>query len=513
MTHPPPPSLLPPARRPFEGAAAISVLLPSPVPGLDPEEVELLELLPRRIAEEATALSRELGAPIIVVPTPPRHGPVWLIGPRALNPHLAARVPSPVRRPRLTLDRQRGLLISDAPDLDGVLETFAGLRSLARLGGGTIELGPAPSLDDALRRVLVEVHDSWAGRHLRPVRWAELSAPHVRRVRGGSTPSSALRAMQAWLAELDDFHTWIRPVGLQLVLPYGAAVVRGEVVLTHVLPWTAGYAAGARPGWRLVGEDVRGVWSTTPAAAHSKPMLVARRLLSGPAGERRHLEARGPGGAWARWTEVFTPPTGAPVDWTILPSGHGYLWIGAWVPGFGVEDAIEEAMVALQRCDRLIVDLRGNAGGRLWMAHAFRDRFLPDRRICGTIRHTEPGGRLGPPEALWGEPSTATRWTRRVRFLTSPLSYSSSEDALLGLAGLPNVQVVGEPSGGGSGRNRRLRLLPGWRLTIATAITYDARGRPVEGQGIPVDRLVNVRRDRPDGSDPVLHAADTLPWG
>lgn len=146
------------------------------------------------------------------------------------------------------------------------------------------------------------------------------------------------------------------------------------------------------------------------------------------------------------------------------------------------------------------------------MAHALRDRFLPDRRVCGYVRHTEPGRRLGPWEPLWGEPSEATRWDGPARFLTSPLSYSASEDAILGLQGLPHVQVVGEPSGGGSGRNRRLRLLPGWRLTISTGITWDARGRRVERLGVPVDVPVTVDRAHPDGSDPVLAAAEAMAW-
>jgi hypothetical protein len=35
-----------------------------------------------------------------------------------------------------------------------------------------------------------------------------------------------------------------------------------------------------------------------------------------------------------------------------------------------------------------------------------------------------------------------------------------------------------------------LRLVPGWRLTISTALTYDLRGHCIEGNGIPVDVTV-----------------------
>ena len=47
--------------------------------------------------------------------------------------------------------------------------------------------------------------------------------------------------------------------------------------------------------------------------------------------------------------------------------------------------------------------------------------------------------------------------------------------------------VVGERTGGGSGRPRALRPLPGWTLTVSTALTFDRAGRCVAGSGIPVD--------------------------
>ena len=278
--------------------------------------------------------------------------------------------------------------------------------------------------------------------------------------------------------------------------------------ITHAQPWTAGYQAGLRPGWRLVGEAVDNVWAATPGATHSRPSWVARRLLSGSAGTERELEARGPNGEWARWREPFEVPTGPPAAWWRRPSGTGVLWIGAWVPGFGVEEVIEEAITELQKSNRLIVDLRGNSGGRLHMATAFRDRFIEKPRTIGYIRTTEPGGRLGASRSLTASPSEDTRWPHPVRFLTNPLTYSSSEDAMPGLQGQPQVQVWGEPSGGGSGRVRKMRLLPGWRLTISSALTYDVRGHCVEGAGIPVDHPFTIDPHESKGDDPLMEAAD-----
>jgi carboxyl-terminal processing protease len=146
------------------------------------------------------------------------------------------------------------------------------------------------------------------------------------------------------------------------------------------------------------------------------------------------------------------------------------------------------------------------------MATTFRDRFLRERTRMGAVRYTLPGLQLGPPEPVWGEPADGLRWEGRVRFLTSPLTFSASEDAMLGLQGLDHVQLVGQPTGGGSGRLRRLPLLPGWRLTITGALCYDREGRCIEGVGLPVDVPVRLDRAPETGTDLGLLAAESAPW-
>lgn len=191
-----------------------------------------------------------------------------------------------------------------------------------------------------------------------------------------------------------------------------------------------------------------------------------------------------------------------------MPSGNGYIRIRAWLLGKNLEERIDEAFAQLRSCHALIVDLRGNPGGNLLMGHAFRNRFLRKAGTVGFIQTTLPDGTLGPKEPIHGEPSQLLqqRWPKPVRFLTDAMTYSASEDAMLGLQGLDHVQVFGEPSGGGSGRMRLIRLLPGWRLTISTALTFDVRAHCIEGKGIPVD--IAVARSLELGRDAVLEAAD-----
>ncbi len=135
-----------------------------------------------------------------------------------------------------------------------------------------------------------------------------------------------------------------------------------------------------------------------------------------------------------------------------------------------------------------MLDLRGNTGGNLMLATQTRDRFLRERTLLGTIRFTRGDGRLAAPVEMWAEPSTErVRWGGELVVLTDVMTYSASEDFLLGLQGLPHVTVIGQRSGGGSGRPRTIRLLDDVAITISTALTYDRAGTCIENHGVPVD--------------------------
>jgi carboxyl-terminal processing protease len=189
------------------------------------------------------------------------------------------------------------------------------------------------------------------------------------------------------------------------------------------------------------------------------------------------------------WEEApASLPEGPLVTWRRLEGGAGYLRIAVWAAGRGVDEAVDEALAELAGCKPLVLDLRGNPGGNLVLASRTRARFLREETALGEIRYSAGGGRLSEPFPLRADPAPPEqRWPGRLVVLTDPLTFSASEDFLLGLQGLEHVTVVGEPSGGGSGRARALRLLPGWTLTVSTALTYDRAGRCVEGSGIPVD--------------------------
>jgi len=442
------------------------------------------------------ALERELGAPLVWSPEDPGTGPRWLIGPMHAHGGAVCEVPT------LTIDRGRQLLISDGLDLGGVYETFGLLRAVHRLPDGSHPVRDCADATELVERIAVAVADTWPSFRLRGVDWATSCARWGPEVRRASNPIAVARR---WLATLGDAHTAVRRSQRNLGLPYAVHATEERAVLWGVPEGSAGWRAGARPGMRLVGEPLAEVWAQTGASPHQRPWLVGRRLLEGPA-EERPVEVRGRDGRAIRWSEPRVDLLAQPlVHSRRLASGAGYLKLDAFWPS--AEPELDAALEGLRGVEGLIIDLRGNGGGHVAMAYRLRDRFLRGPTTLGTLRYTLPGGGLGPEEVLRGEPAEPSRrWPGPVRFLVDALTFSAAEDCLLGLQGLDHVEVIGEPTGGGSGRVRSLRLLPGWRLTVSSALTWDRRRRCIEGAGLPVDRRVVASL----GEDRALEVADRL---
>ncbi len=443
---------------------------------------------------ERAGFEAELGGAVEFSTVDPSSGPRWLL---ELDPlHDAS--------PTTSWEPGGATIVSTAKDVDGLFEALNLWRTVRR-EGRMFAAADCGTLEEAIARIVVEVADTYPAFALRGLDWEAICARHPDEVRRAADP---LAAIQTWLAELEDAHTWAWPGHANL--PYAVRVAADAVQFTHVPSESAAYDVGVRPGWRLsaLDEDVpdgRGWLARTAAPPHSRPALAGRRLLAGPPGITRRLTATDRAGRSVSWDEEPAEGPPAPVvSWRRLGSDKGYLRIAAWTGE--VDDAVDAALHELRGCETLILDLRRNPGGSLVAASRTRDRFLRRRTTLGSIRYSVGGGVLSAPSELVSEPAAAT-WHGRLVVLTDELTFSSSEDFLLGLQGLEHVQVVGSPSGGGSGRPRHLRLLPGWRLTVSTALTYDRSGRCIEGAGIPVDVRVPASESE---ADAVLEAAEGL---
>jgi carboxyl-terminal processing protease len=373
----------------------------------------------------------------------------------------------------------------DGPVLNAVGDAFQLLRTAVRSGSRLTTPNLPEDAASIYERLAHEVWDTFPSFGLRGLDWPQMVEAHRANV---LDQNASLESLQRWFAGFQDAHTWVKDSRINARLPYHAWIDEQAGWLTYVPTWSAAWEAGVRAGDTLLDVDHADWWARTSATPRSRSLATGYRWLAGSLGSIRELRAVGPDGTIRSWHERYEPlPWNTPISWRVLPSGTGYLRIRGWSFAREWLGLVDATFTDLGDCPRLLVDLRGNVGGNLVTAQRFRDRFLPAETRLGSVQFSIGNGRLGEHSPLIGIPPHTGRWQKPVRFLIDRSTYSASEDAVLGLNGLPHVQVVGEPSGGGSGRPRTIGLSKGLFATISTALTFDQNGHCIEANGLPVD--------------------------
>lgn len=346
---------------------------------------------------------------------------------------------------------------------------------------------PPPGTREAIQTIRQEVAGIYPYFDLRGLDWDEICERHLAGPEPIPEDLSDLAA--AWVAELGDAHTAIKKHGTGgFHPPYRGRLKADGIHLSHVPAGTAAHEAGVRPSWVLAVEDPDRWARITGCTPQQAGQVSARRALSF-SGEHTKFTAANPAdGRRTTWVEAAKPPT---IESTLNVStdaeGDLVVRLATFSDRVDLVAAFDEVLQGGAQHDHLTLDLRGNAGGGLVMATGLRDRFLREDTLIGTIAFTDGRGRIAPRRERWASPSGHPCWPGRLSILTDAMTYSASEDFILGLQGLDHVRVIGEPTGGGSGRPRTIPVAPGVDLTISTAITYDRNGRPVEYHGIKPD--------------------------
>lgn len=390
--------------RPFAGLECGFVVLPTPT-GPDRESIAaFVVLLQREMAE----LETELGCPLSSA-SPPIGGTfpaLCLIGPAPLNSCLQdARRTLGILDPEqahVWIDRDRRMVVIDGPDIEAINTAFQLLRTAVR-SGETLSTVTVPSTTaQVVSTIATEVKTTYPAFTMRSLDWDSILGRHRDRI---MTSGASLPALQRLFSELEDAHTWVRSARINGRWPYRLWVDHASAMLTDVPVWSAGWDAGARPGDHLIGVDTKDWWSRTSATPRTRPSVTGYRIMSGQVGTERTFQVRQAIGNVVAWTETCPSlPWREPVSWNTRPSGTAYLTIRGWLASREWNDAIETALSELAACPRLLVDLRGNVGGSLIAAQAFRDRFLTARTVLGTIRFSRGDGTLDEPRPILGEP-------------------------------------------------------------------------------------------------------------
>lgn len=165
----------------------------------------------------------------------------------------------------------------------------------------------------------------------------------------------------------------------------------------------------------------------------------------------------------------------------VLDDNIGYIRCSTFETPIG-EGNLDEALSYLFLCRGLIIDIRNNGGGDLTMAERLAGRFVQEKTLVGYMQHKTGTGHndFSPLEEIYLEPSSNVRWHKKVCVLTNRSVYSAANAFAVWMHCLPNVTLVGDHTGGGSGMPMNNSLPNGWTVRFSACPMYDANKQQTE---------------------------------
>ncbi len=175
------------------------------------------------------------------------------------------------------------------------------------------------------------------------------------------------------------------------------------------------------------------------------------------------------------------------------------------------DEEVDKIFTAFNNTKGLIIDVRSNNGGNLYNAEKIYSRLINTERLVKYEKIKKGTGRndFYDRQPYYIKPA-GNYYSKPIVLLTNRTCYSACNDFALYMSYLPNVQIVGDKTGGGGAIPANYILLNGWKLQYAAYLTLSPDNLPVEN-GILPDFAVNITlTEETNGIDPIVEKAYQL---
>lgn len=197
------------------------------------------------------------------------------------------------------------------------------------------------------------------------------------------------------------------------------------------------------------------------------------------------------------------------IKYAILPNNYGYMRYASFSSSIG-DGNLDLVFSYLSTADGLIIDVRSNGGGYLTNVETLVGRFIDQRTHVGRIQHkTGPGHNdFSEPFDYYFEPTkNHIHYQRPVVILANRGSFSATNNFVSIMRHLPQVTIVGDTTGGGSGLPFTSELPNGWRIRFSSCPITDVDGTVTEFGVAPDVRVDLLDADAAQGRDTMLETA------
>ena len=198
------------------------------------------------------------------------------------------------------------------------------------------------------------------------------------------------------------------------------------------------------------------------------------------------------------------------IKYTTLPSNIGYIYVGSFESSLS-SDNVSLMLLRLAESKGIIIDIRNNGGGMLTSAEELAAHFVSGKTHCGYIQHKTGKGHndFSSPEKLYIEPNGVI-WKKPVVVLTNRAVYSSANHFVMLVKPLPQVVVIGDKTGGGSGLPLNSTLPNGWTVRFSACPILDIEGKHTEFGIAPHEEVQITSADWNSGRDTIIGRAIEL---
>ncbi len=192
-----------------------------------------------------------------------------------------------------------------------------------------------------------------------------------------------------------------------------------------------------------------------------------------------------------------------------LQENIGYMYYGSFSNGIS-QNSLDHILAHLAPCNGLIIDIRNNGGGTLTNVDVLVSRFITQRTLAGYICHKTGAGHndFSEPYAYYYEPPQGhILYNKPIVVLTNRHTYSAANNFVQVMRLLPQVTIIGDRTGGGSGMPFTYNLPNGWNIRLSSSPILDANGNDTEW-GIDPDIKIDMDTTAAlNGHDTILDKA------
>jgi carboxyl-terminal processing protease len=267
----------------------------------------------------------------------------------------------------------------------------------------------------------------------------------------------------------------------------GARLRRPSTVVLEVFEGSPAAKAGLKSGDKIVAVDGQSVVDATSDAAISR--------IRGPLGSAVEVTVERRGAAAPLRFSIERGEIKVPVvRWSILKRDDGrkigYLQIRGF-PEPSVDDRVAQALAEIDqtKIDGLVLDLRGNSGGRIDVGMRVASRFMRDGVVFQQVDRSS--------RARVVKPTAGTYWERSVPIVTLVDGGTASMGEILSSALQENgvARVVGTATSGSVAGARMFPLANGGALQITVLTITSGSGAALNDVGVQPDQQVDLTDD------------------